>query len=129
MSTASTLGYRLAGLKVAVAAETLRLAIERRYRPDQPRVPPGTPDGGRWIADSSGDVAAQNVLVAQAVDAITKHAVNQLITRGVSPSDILDALRNPLRVRRRGNMTTQYIGEHATVVLNDFGGMVTTWSR
>jgi len=23
-------------------------ALERRYRPDQPRLPAGTPEGGQW---------------------------------------------------------------------------------
>jgi hypothetical protein len=114
-----------------LAASRLKLALlENRYRPDQPRVPAGNSDGGQWIAvGSSGAATANEMLVAQALDAITKHAVNQLITRGVSPGDILDALRNPIRIRRRSNMTTQYVGKHAAVVLNDYGGMVTIWDR
>ncbi|WP_375597975.1 hypothetical protein [Devosia sp. Naph2] len=27
--------------------------LERRYRPDQPRAPKGTPEGGQWIDDLS----------------------------------------------------------------------------
>lgn len=27
--------------------------LEKRYRSDQPRAPKGTPDGGRWVVDSS----------------------------------------------------------------------------
>lgn len=34
-------------------------ALERRYRPDQPRAPRGTPIGGQWIDDDRVDVAAR----------------------------------------------------------------------
>jgi hypothetical protein len=39
-------------------------ALERRYRPDQPRAPKGTPEGGQWIDDVGSstdrtDVAAR----------------------------------------------------------------------
>jgi hypothetical protein len=31
--------------------DALVWALERRYRPDQPRAPKGTPEGGQWIRD------------------------------------------------------------------------------
>ena len=40
---------RLATLEIKL--DTLLCALERRYRPDQPRAPQGTPEGGQWIDD------------------------------------------------------------------------------
>jgi hypothetical protein len=105
--------------------------LEHRYRPDQPRAPRGTPVGGQWIF--AGGISATRrsagTRVAQAIEAITKHGIDQIINRGVSPADILDALQNPVKIRRKSNMTTQYIGKGAGVVLNDYGGLVTIWGR
>lgn len=36
-----------------IKLDLLVRALERRYRPDQPRAPKGTPEGGQWI-DASG---------------------------------------------------------------------------
>jgi hypothetical protein len=36
------------------------LALERRYRPDQPRVPAGSSDGGRWTDDGGGGGSASS---------------------------------------------------------------------
>jgi hypothetical protein len=51
---------RLRSLSLAIDLATLELRLdafiwelERRYRPDQPRAPKGTPIGGRWIRDGS----------------------------------------------------------------------------
>ena len=33
--------------------DLLLRALERRYRPDQPRAPKGTPEGGQWVADAN----------------------------------------------------------------------------
>jgi hypothetical protein len=29
----------------------VRLVVEKRYDPSQPRAPKGSPDGGQWVAD------------------------------------------------------------------------------
>ena len=29
--------------------------IERKYRPDQPRLPAGVPEGGQWTSDDGGE--------------------------------------------------------------------------
>ncbi|QDZ09628.1 hypothetical protein [Devosia ginsengisoli] len=42
--------------------DLLLRALERRYRPDQPRAPKGTPDGGQWIDDLFS--ASQQALAA-----------------------------------------------------------------
>jgi hypothetical protein len=39
---------------VASARRLQRLLVERRYREDQRRVPPGNPDGGRWTTGDGG---------------------------------------------------------------------------
>lgn len=38
-------------------------ALERRYRPDQPRVPAGTPEGGQWT-NSGSDAGRRQVALA-----------------------------------------------------------------
>ena len=126
--------YAHADLKLQLAwTRTIRAADARvsgKYRPDQPRAPKGTPEGGQWVfAGGSTAQSSTERLVAQAIEAITKHGVDQIISRSIAPADILDALHNPLKVRRRSNMTTQYIGKGTTVVLNDYGGLVTIWGR
>lgn len=53
-STASSAWALLAAIRFATLEIKLGLlagAVERRYRPDQPRAPAGTPDGGRWVDD------------------------------------------------------------------------------
>ncbi len=52
---------------VAVKTATLEIkltsfasGLERRYRPDQPRAPAGSPIGGQWIADVGGDAPASS---------------------------------------------------------------------
>jgi hypothetical protein len=48
----SATGYRLRALTFALRANALRAAILKAgYRPDQPRVPAGNPDGGQWTED------------------------------------------------------------------------------
>jgi hypothetical protein len=42
------LGYRLAGLRMSTALLKVHLAFKAGFRPDQPRVPAGNPDGGEW---------------------------------------------------------------------------------
>lgn len=46
------------GLEIRIATLSLKIdvalsALERRYRPDQPRAPSGTSQGGQWIDDLS----------------------------------------------------------------------------
>ncbi|WP_454915837.1 hypothetical protein [Xanthobacter sediminis] len=41
-----------AALKLMVAL--VKLGLEPKYNPDQPRVPAGTPDGGQWIGVNRG---------------------------------------------------------------------------
>ena len=48
---ALTAAVRLATLEIKF--DLLVRALERRYRPDQPRAPKGTREGGQWIDDLS----------------------------------------------------------------------------
>jgi hypothetical protein len=43
--------HALASLRLEIAAQLLWLAF-RKYRPDQPRVSAGVPEGGQWTDDS-----------------------------------------------------------------------------
>ena len=119
-----TRGRRALSLVLQLATLELKLdafvfALERWYRPDQPRAPRGTPIGGQWIDAGGADrLPPACSRVAQAVDGFRKHGIHQVITRGVSPAAMLDALRSPVSIRPRPNGTTQYIGARATVVLN-----------
>lgn len=50
----SSLRALIAAIRFATLEIKLNLlvrALERRYRPDQPRAPKGTPEGGQWIDD------------------------------------------------------------------------------
>ena len=130
---ARTTSHRALLLALRLATFWLKLdafvgMLERRYRPDQPRVPAGSPDGGQWTA--AGGARPRSLdHVAQAVTGFRKHGSNLIISRGLSPVSILDALQNPLKIRVRSNGTTQYVGTGATVVLNADGEVVTAWPQ
>lgn len=47
-STAHRTGWWLAGLRMQLATGRLISASKAGFRPDQPRVPRGNPDGGKW---------------------------------------------------------------------------------
>jgi hypothetical protein len=123
------LAIRLATLELKLA--TFVQAFERRYRPDQPRAPRGTSEGGRWVVDvgATHSLPAQYAHVAAAVAGFRKHGIDQIINRAISPQALLDAVKNPLRVRPRPNETTQYVGADATIVLNADGEVVTVWPQ
>ncbi|HST24074.1 MAG TPA: RHS repeat-associated core domain-containing protein, partial [Blastocatellia bacterium] len=62
----------------------------------------------------------------------TKHGINQAISRdgvGVSARAILDAVKNPIKTVAGSNGAVKYIGEKATVVINQAGKIITTWAR
>jgi len=63
----------LRALTLAIQLATLELkldafirALERRYRPDQPRAPRGTPIGGQWVPDGSGRSGNRRIRLALA---------------------------------------------------------------
>lgn len=57
----------IAYIRVMQAARELRrVLLEQRYRPDQPRIPAGNPDGGQWTDDGTSDVQSRiSVAIAQ----------------------------------------------------------------
>jgi|GEM_PF-1050479 len=107
-----------------------------KYSPDQPRVPAGNPDGGQWTSvdgdewpHSPNGRQNENIRVAADLSGFTKHGLNQAINQEVSPSAILDALNNPIKIIPKSNGTTRYIGRHAVVVLNPAGNVITVWGQ
>ncbi len=64
------------------------------------------------------------------ITGFTKHGINQIIQRGVNPENILQAVKNaaPQRlVDAAGRVSYRYVGEKATVVLNEAGRVFTAW--
>ncbi len=45
--------YRYAALAVELRALALSLRLKAGFRPEQPRVPAGNPDGGQWVGEGS----------------------------------------------------------------------------
>lgn len=72
---------------------------------------------------------------SKAVSEITgysKHALNQAISRdgrGVATDAILNAVRNPSQVISQSGGKLKYVGQNATVILNENGRLITTWAR
>jgi RHS repeat-associated protein len=63
------------------------------------------------------------------ITGFTRHGINQLINREVSPQSVLDTVKNPLIIAPQPNGTLRYIGKEATVVLNADGIVVTVWRK
>jgi hypothetical protein len=99
------------------------------FNPDQPRVPAGSSEGGRWTSGDGGSTKPQRVRLAGEITGFTKHGINQAITRGVSPSAIHDAVIHPIQILPQPNGTTRYVGGEAVVVLNPLGQVVTIWRK
>jgi len=71
-------------------------------------------------------------LVAGKIAGFTKHGINQAISRdgvGVATEAIPDAVKNPVKVVRQARGAMKYVGENATVILDQSGEVVTTWAR
>ncbi len=49
-----TLTWRIKAATVEMRVGLALRVLERRYRPDQPRMPAGTPEGGQWTVDGAG---------------------------------------------------------------------------
>ena len=127
------LRVKVAWIRALFAATCLQHAI-LKYRPEQPRVPAGNPDGGQWTGDGTAqseepEEADPEIQLINDINGFTRHGINQAITRGVLPSAILDAVRNPLQVLPQANGSTRYIGADAVVVLNRSGQVITVWGR
>jgi hypothetical protein len=58
--------------------------------------------------------------------------MNQAIDRqgrGVSTRAILDAMKNPVAIKRMSDGTTRFERKEATVVVNELMRVVTLWAR
>lgn len=128
--------HPLALMKALVDTLVSTSSITKKYSPDQPRVPAGSPDGGQWTSiegdewPHSTDAHGQDkTQVAIDISGFTKHGINQTINRNVNPSAIADALNNPVQIIPQSNGTTRYIGRNAVVVLNPSGQVVTVWGQ
>lgn len=49
-----TISYQYAAITVEIRALALCLRLKAGFRPEQPRVPAGNPDGGQWVDEGSG---------------------------------------------------------------------------
>lgn len=70
--------------------------------------------------------------VSGVLKGFTKHGINQAISRdgvGVATEAILSAVKSPLKIVEQGGGKVMYIGENASVILNDAGKVLTTWAR
>ncbi len=80
----------------------------------------------------------------QAVDLVTglyggvikgfnKHGLSRALGRdtglGVINEAILNAVNNPSKIVKQDDGKIKYIGENATVILNKYGEVITTWAR
>jgi hypothetical protein len=68
-------------------------------------------------------------LADSSVTGFTNHGINRAIERGVSPSAILDAVKNPTQILPQPGGTTMYVGRGAVVILNSSGSVITTWGQ
>ena len=128
--------HPLALMRTLADVLTRKDAIAKKYSPDQPRVPAGSPDGGQWTSidgdewpHSAHNQNRDRVLLAADITGFTKHGINQTINRNISPSAISDAINNPLKIVPQQNGTIRYIGRHAVVVINPSGQVVTVWGQ
>lgn len=77
------------------------------------------------------EVATGGIAGAVTVTGMTGHAVDQAISRGVKPAQILDAIKNPLKIAAPktdslGRVSQKLVGEKASVVVNPESGKVVT---
>jgi len=72
-------------------------------------------------------------VVGVVITGYTRHGLHRAIgggRPGVSPKAILDAVRNPVKIINKVDRETiRYVGRDASVLLNQAGKIVTTWSR
>ena len=90
----------------------------------------GAAAGGGAAVAADATVAAEGPGALGTIAGFTRHGINQVVTRGVRPADILQAVRNSDAVRlvdEAGRVSFRYVGDKATVVLNTAGKVITAW--
>ncbi len=61
------------------------------------------------------------------ITAFTKHGIDQVITRGVAPSDLLSTVTNPSVVLQQSGGQYLFLSNEAGVVLNPAGNVITAY--
>ena len=134
-------GWLLRASLVETKLRALERAAKVKFDPNQPRVPAGNPDGGEWTDGGGGGgggtqlgsphagSADGSIQLAADITGFTKHGINRAISRGVSPSSILDAVVNPIQILPQANGSTRYVGAGAVVVLDPLGRVITVWGQ
>ncbi|MBU3978757.1 RHS repeat-associated core domain-containing protein [Patescibacteria group bacterium] len=95
----------------------------------------GVVAAGVYVVGAVGatEVAVGTTAIAGKITGYTKHGINQAIGRdegiGVSPNAILDAISNPAQIIKQADGSIKYIGNMATVILNNAGKVITTWAN
>jgi hypothetical protein len=84
--------------------------------PDLSNQPPPEGDPGQ---------APQGSQQTPTITGFSRHALDKIIDESVKPNWILDAVRNPLRIRPGRGDVTLYIGRWADVRMNSSGNVVT----
>lgn len=91
------------------------------------------------LSDPSGENPILNtcIRIAGQITGYTSHGLEQAMERnggrGVNPGAMLDAVKNPTQIINKvdelGRESIQFIGEKATVVLNNAGQIISTWGQ
>ena len=84
-----------------------------------------------YIDTTAADVLVHNCGPGQ-ITGYTTHGLNSAISHdgvGVSPSAMIDAVKNPISIVEQSGGRFRYIGQNAAVVLSRTGRVVTTWAR
>jgi len=68
--------YATAANRVLIAGERFRRVLKAGFRPDEPRVPAGNPDGGQWTDGGGGGLSAG-----------TEQDVDPIVTGGTEDED------------------------------------------
>jgi len=78
--------------------------------------------GSAGVAQCSIEASALSRL---GLAGFTRHGLNQVISRGLRPSEILDILRNPIRILPGRGDVTRFIGQFGELRINSSGKVVT----
>ncbi|GAB6011589.1 RHS repeat domain-containing protein [Viscerimonas tarda] len=83
------------------------------------------------FADKAGDAAKGGTKAVNGIQitGFTKHGLNRAIERGVKPSGIIDAVRNPLKtgnvvIDQFGRSSQRFVGKSGEVVINPQTGQI-----
>lgn len=126
------LKWHIAAANLERASAVLAAELEQRYRPDQPRVPAGNPDGGQWtrgpqtlapiISDANPDSLVPGAQYAQ-----TEVSLNPSALTGISTID--DTTKKLTTILAGVMDTVEYLpgmtpSVYGTLVHRTFAGVV-----